>query len=77
MRSWQWWHVVGLWLASGLVAAYLFRVYANVFRGIAGARGGLQAVGAPLWLAVTLLALLVVLLMVTRRWWRGRRGPTA
>ena len=73
MRHWQWWHVLGLWLAAVLAGWLLLRSYLNVFSARAeSGSGGLRAVGAPLWLPIVLLIVVIALLMVTWTWWRGR-----
>jgi hypothetical protein len=76
MRGWQGWHVLALWLASALVGGLLLRPYVSVFRGSAEGGGEVQAVAAPIWLPAVLVVGVVVLLVLTWSWWRGRRGPT-
>ena len=77
MRDWQWWHVLGLWLAAALVGGLLLRAYSNVFGGGAEGGGGPQAAGTPPWLLAVLLVLAAVLVVATWSWWRGRSGrPT-
>ena len=73
MANWRWYHVVLLWIGGIVVAAALLTLFGSAFRANAtSSSGGLVSIGAPLWIAVLLLVLLIALVIATATWLRAR-----
>jgi hypothetical protein len=72
MANWRWYHVAILWLGGIIIGVAALALSGSGFRGSPTAgSGGIAAAGAPLWVVLVVLALLLALLIVTASWLRA------